>query len=186
MPKFAPTRSSRLRRNVELKARVPSLEDARRCARHIATSSGVIQHQTDTYFPCPSGRLKLREIKGSATELIWYLRSDVEESRTSDYQICAVADADSLRQILESACGGIRTVVRKRREIFLWNNVRIHLDEVERHGNFVEFEAILGSDMDDSAGHAKICELKKRFNIPLSALIGMSYGDFIDHTTWGR
>jgi len=34
--------------------------------------------------------------------------------------------------------------VSKRREIYLWHNVRIHLDAVTGLGSFVEFEAVLG------------------------------------------
>jgi adenylate cyclase class IV len=34
--------------------------------------------------------------------------------------------------------------VSKRREIYLWHNVRIHPDAVTGLGSFVEFEAVFG------------------------------------------
>ena len=52
------------RRNVELKARIASLEDATRAAEKIgATFEGVLE-QVDTYFRANEGRLKLRESAG--------------------------------------------------------------------------------------------------------------------------
>ena len=51
-------------------------------------------------------------------------------------------DAGALKTALVAALG-IRGVVHKRREIYLWHNVRIHLDEVAGLGALVEFEAVL-------------------------------------------
>ncbi len=44
-------------------------------------------------------------------------------------------------------------VVSKRRRLFLWEGVRIHLDEVEDLGNFVEFEAVLPQAGDLATAH---------------------------------
>ena len=75
------------RRNVELKARLDSLDVARDTARRVATNYLGIQHQIDTYFGCPNGRLKLREMNADRAQLIWYARADQAEARKSDYYL---------------------------------------------------------------------------------------------------
>jgi hypothetical protein len=47
----------RLMRNIELKARLVDLDTARKVAAVIATKRLGPQHQIDTYFHCPHGRL---------------------------------------------------------------------------------------------------------------------------------
>ena len=53
-----------------------------------------------------------------------------------------VAAPDELAEALDAALGTV-VVVSKRRRLFLWEGVRIHLDEVDGLGSFVEFEAVL-------------------------------------------
>src|SRR4051812_6604987 len=110
-------------RNVELKARLRNLPAAREIARQLATDFLGIQHQIDTYFACPQGRMKLREIDGIGAQLIWYERPDESASKDSDYILVEVT-ADRARSL--KAQMGIRGMVSKRREIFLHQNVRIH------------------------------------------------------------
>ncbi len=62
---------------------------------------------------------------------------------------------------------------------FLVDNVRIHLDDVESLGAFLEFEAVLGEDVDDARGHAQVASLAERFGIRRGDLVADSYGDLI-------
>jgi len=163
-------------RNIELKARLTDLDRARRIATGLAAQRLEPQHQIDTYFHCRSGRLKLREIDGLTGQLIWYKRPDREGLKASDYHLVAISDAEGLKVALAGALG-IRSVVEKRREIFLWRSVRIHLDEVIGLGAFLEFEAVLGPKVDETVGHAQVEELIGRFGIRPVDLISGSYGD---------
>ena len=141
-----PDRRIGLRRNVELKARLVSLDEARHVARRVATRQLDTQHQTDTYFHSPHGRLKLREIAGVSVQRIWYARSDQAQARRSEYYLLDVTDGDLASQVLTAALGVRQTVV-KRREIYLYRNVRIHHihqsavnpDGTVRHGECVYF-----------------------------------------------
>ncbi len=162
--------------NIELKARLVDLDRARRIAAELATQRLEPQHQIDTYFHCRSGRLKLRQIDGLTAQLIWYERPDREGPKASDYHLVPVPDAEALKAALAGALG-IRTVVEKRREIFLWHNVRIHLDEVAGLGAFLEFEAVLSAEIDEAAGHTQVDELIGRFGIPSADLLSGSYGE---------
>src|SRR3989442_10615492 len=122
-----------LQRNIELKARCSDLEQARAAALRLGARDAGSQNQIDTYFSVPNGRLKLREIQGQRAELIWYEREDRAGARESRYHVVPISNADELKLILAAACG-MRGRVIKRRQVYLYCNVRIHLDTVESLG----------------------------------------------------
>jgi predicted adenylyl cyclase CyaB len=165
-------------RNIELKARLRDLAAARRTAVALATAEPMLQEQVDTYFHCRAGRLKLREVVGRVAELIWYARPDTQTPKASDYTLVPVPAPDALKAALTAALG-VRGVVQKRREIFLHKNVRIHLDEVAGLGTFLEFEAVLGPEVDDARGQTQLAELGARFGITAADLLSHSYGDMV-------
>lgn len=165
-----------LRRNIELKARLCDLDEARVRATAIASRQLPPEHQVDTYFCVAHGRLKLREINGSSAQLVWYHRGDAASARASDYLLVPVADPTGLKQVLAGALG-VRSVVEKDREIFLYRNVRIHLDRVVGRGAFLEFEAVLDPEQTDQAGHELLAELRRQFAIEDADLLAHSYGD---------
>ena len=165
-------------RNIELKARVADLKAARQTAEQIATKRLGVQQQVDTYFHCPHGRLKLRQIDGLSAQLVWYARPSEQGPKASDYQLVPVSNPETLKAALGAALG-VRGVVRKRREVFLWENVRIHLDEVKGLGSFLELEAVLGPQVDDAAGRAQLEQLVGTFAIDAADLLPGSYGDMI-------
>lgn len=168
-------------RNIELKARAGGLAVARATAQRLATEYRGVLRQRDTYFGCPQGRLKLREIDGEPTQLIAYQRSDDRDAKASDYILTEIADASlavQLRSALTAALG-VTVVVEKSREVFLHHNVRIHLDDVVGLGSFIEFEAVIGGEIDDAAGHEQLVALQREFGIAPSDLIAVSYSDLL-------
>lgn len=165
-------------RNIELKARIADLAAARSVAQRLATEYVGVLRQVDTYFHCHHGRLKLRETDGGLAQLVGYARPDQPEAKGSDYQLVAVSDPAALKQTLTAALGVWR-VVEKRREVYLVDNVRIHLDEVVDLGTFVEFEAVLGTDIDDAHGQAQVADLMREFGVEVDDLISGSYSDLI-------
>jgi predicted adenylyl cyclase CyaB len=166
------------RENIELKARLGSIAPARAAAQRVATSQLPDQRQTDTYFHCPHGRLKLREIEGQQAQLIWYQRPDERQAKHSSYVLVPILDPAPAKQALDAALG-IRAVVQKHREIYLHDNVRIHLDRVERLGTFLEFEAVLGLDVDAATARAQVERLRAQFDIADDDLITISYGEML-------
>lgn len=168
-------------RNIEIKARLADLAPAHRVAERIATDRLGVQEQVDTYFHCRQGRLKLREIEGQPATLIGYARPDRPGPKASDYVLAPVLDPETLKQALGVTLG-VRGVVRKRRDIFLYRNVRIHLDEVADQGTFLEFEAVLSPEMDDAAGRVLVEELLHMFAIEPADLLTGSYGDAFEET----
>jgi predicted adenylyl cyclase CyaB len=132
--------------------------------------------QRDTYFHAPHGRLKLREEEGAVPHLIAYERPDQVGQRESRYRIVPVHQVDELRLALSSALG-IKVVVAKKRRLFLWEEVRIHLDEVEGLGNFIEFEVVASEGSDLSREKIHIATVRQTFAIDDSNVIGGSYCD---------
>ena len=173
-----------VRCNVELKARLQSLDAARDLARHLATDQLPDQHQVDTYFHCRQGRLKLREINGAPAQLISYQRPDTTAAKASRYYLIDVPDPAAMLQGLTAALGVI-VRVEKHREIYFYHNVRIHLDRVERLGTFLEFEAVLTSDDALGQGEALVAWLQEKFSIEPTELLTHSYSDMLLAATEG-
>src|SRR5881397_1819321 len=76
-------------RNVEVKARVSDLAIVEARARSIADRVPFDLTQDDTFFACPRGRLKLRELSPEQGELIFYRRPDVPGPKISEFFIAA-------------------------------------------------------------------------------------------------
>jgi len=165
-------------RNIEIKARLADPQAARQVAASLATTTLGLQEQVDTYFHCPNGRLKLRQINGRDAQLVWYARPDQAGPKASDYRLVPTANPETLKAALAAALG-TRCVVRKQRQIYLHHNVRIHLDEVEGLGSFLEFEAVVGSDVDDIAARGQVDRLMAEFGITPADLLATSYGDML-------
>ena len=169
-------------RNVELKARDP--DPARSLERALglgAEDKGEIR-QRDTYFARAHGRLKLREQETGGSplwdELIEYSRPDSVRAGTSAYRRVPVADAEPLRESLDAAYGTLVTVA-KRRRLLLWDGVRIHLDDVEGLGSYLELEAVADTDSDLSAERDKVERLRTELGIADDDLIAVSYSDLL-------
>ncbi len=70
---------------------------------------------------------------------------------------------------------GVLAVVEKVRTLYLWHNVRIHLDRVAGLGEFMEFEAVLSDGHDDADGHRKLAVLQEAFGIQPAGCLKTSY-----------
>lgn len=165
-----------MRRNIEIKRRCPDLAGPRGWCRNQATSGGVLQ-QVDTYFHVPHGRLKLREINDSQFELIWYDRVDTSQPRPSNYLLLPVPNRERMKRWLVPL-GQVAQVV-KRRELYHWHNVRIHLDEVLSLGCFVELEAVVGEDFDHSTSERNLQTVRAALRLDECDAIEQSYADLI-------
>jgi homotetrameric cytidine deaminase len=173
-------------RNVELKARDP--DPARTLERALALGAEQIGEirQRDTHFAGARGRLKLREQETDGPvlfdELIEYSRADSTDARISTYLRVPVGDAAPLREALDAAYGTLVTVT-KRRRLLLWEGVRIHLDEVEGLGSYLELEAVAELDSDLSEEHEKVERLRAKLGIKDADLVAMSYADLVRYAT---
>jgi homotetrameric cytidine deaminase len=164
------------RRNVEVKARDADPAATLERALALGAADEGILRQRDTYFVVPRGRLKLREQEPGVAQLISYERPDEPAARTSDYHLIDVASPDDVRSALDRALG-ILAVVEKRRRLLLWEGVRIHLDDVDGLGAFVELEAVAAPGSDLSAEREKVARLTSE--LELGDPIAGSYADLL-------
>lgn len=168
-----------MNRNVEIKARVSDLAAVRRRAEELADEGPTVLEQEDTFFACAHGRLKLRRFAGSRqAELIYYERSSVSGPKESRYIVQPTSDAEGLCGVLSAALG-VRGVVRKRRTLYLIGRTRVHLDEVEGLGQFVELEVVLHPQQGVGEGRAIARQFMAELGIPPDQVIEKSYVDLL-------
>ena len=158
---------------MELKARDPDPDTTLRAAlAHGAHDHGVLQ-QRDVYFAAPNGRLKLR-VQDDGAQLIGYRRADAAEARLSAYHLADVPDPHGTIAALDAALGTTVEVV-KRRHLLLWRDVRIHLDDVDGLGRWVELEAVATPSSDLADEHAKVAELRSVLGIDDDRIVAAGY-----------
>jgi|SRR5581483_5078213 len=167
-------------RNIEIKARVASVAVLAQAAQAIADQGPTEITQDDTFFACPSGRLKLRAFSRTRGELIYYRRNDERGPKESFYVRSATAEPDTLREVLALAYGEVGRV-RKHRTLYLVGRTRIHLDRVEGLGDFLELEVVLREDEPAEAGVREAEELMTRLGVAATQLIDRAYVDLLAH-----
>ncbi|RMD68625.1 MAG: CYTH domain-containing protein [Bacteroidetes bacterium] len=164
--------------NVEIKARCARPEPIREVLRAAQADFRGRDHQIDTYFVVPHGRLKLRE-GNIENHLIYYQRADEAGPKRSEVYLYEPGNSAALHALLREALG-VRVVVDKWREIWFVGNVKFHIDEVAALGSFVEIEAI---DRDGSIGEDRLrqqcTEWMARLGIRDEDLIDRSYSDML-------
>jgi predicted adenylyl cyclase CyaB len=165
-------------RNVEIKARLTQPDGVRRRVEALADGPPELLEQEDTFFACPEGRLKLRRFGDGSAELIFYRRDDVAGPRQSDFLKAPIPEPDALEAALGAALG-VLGHVRKRRTLYLVGQTRIHLDQVERLGWFLELEVVLGDDQTVADGEAIAHDLMAALGITEADLVDVAYVDLI-------
>ena len=165
-------------RNIEIKAHVADLAALRARAAAIASEGPVEIRQDDTFFACERGRLKLRAFSAREGELIFYRRPNQEGPKESFYIRTPTREPDSLREALTLACGEVGRV-RKRRTLFMVGRTRIHLDEVDGLGDFLELEVVLRDGEPTDVGVREAEDLMARLQVQASQLVDRAYVDLL-------
>lgn len=164
--------------NVEIKAHCRDLN----FIRHILYDKDIRPdkkvRQIDTYFCTSNGKLKLRETPEKA-ELIHYQREQIRGPKKSTVNFYHPTDPTALKEIL-TLSNKILVIVEKQREIYWSENVKIHLDQVQNLGTFIEIEAI---DFDGKFGEAQLYKqchyFLELFQVKQDELITESYSDML-------
>jgi adenylate cyclase, class 2 len=160
--------------NIEIKARCTTIAAIEQLLIDNHAEQRGTDHQIDTYFKVPAGRLKLRE-GNIENALIHYEREDKSGPKQSDILLYEVTENSSVLKAILTKTLGVLTVVDKKRQIFFIKNVKFHLDNVQNLGTFVEIEAI------DSTGTVTAAALKAQCDYYL-ALFGIKEADLLSHS----
>ncbi len=163
-------------RNIEIKARIGSVEAVIPLVEAVADRGPVEIVQDDFFFACPNGRLKLRTLAPDRGELIFYRRADGAGPRESSYIVSPTGSPATLRAALASAWGEAGRV-KKRRLLYHAGRKRIHLDRVESLGDFLELEVALGEGESADAGEEEARNLMRRLGIGPERLVAGAYVD---------
>lgn len=165
-------------RNIEFKAKVDALEPYENRLLELQPVFKGLDHQVDTYFNVPKGRLKLRE-GNIENALINYEREDQAGSKLSSVILYRHQPDPALKSILTHQLG-IKMVVDKMRKIYFIENVKFHFDQVKGLGTFLEVEAI------DSEGAYSLEKLQEQcdhyqqlFNLQPNKMMQQSYSDML-------
>jgi len=165
--------------NIEIKARVDDFNSLQHKTEQLSDTPCQVIPQEDTFFNCPQGRIKLRELAPDRGQVVYYLRQDVTGPKHSEYKIFETNDPAGLKMILAEAYG-VRGVVTKVRYLYMTGQTRIHLDDVKGLGKFMELEVVLRPDQSDAEGQAIAENLMHRLGIQEGDLIDTAYMDLME------
>lgn len=162
-------------KNYEIKCRISSLSGIKKKLSSDGKYKYSVEKQKDIYYKVRSGRLKLRIINGKNSDLIYYRRKERNRERVSEFVISSTLNFRELDFILTQQFEVLVTVIKKR-EIFIKDNIRIHLDNVNNLGKFLEIE-IMFEEINKAKKLMK--ELTEFLNLKTKDLIKSSYSDLL-------
>ena len=167
-------------RNIEVKVRLRDPRGVTARVRALAGTEPTRQEQDDIYFSAPRGRLKLRVAPDGQGELIAYERPDSVGPQLSTYTLVPTDQPDALHEALGATLGTIGRV-RKVRLLWLLGRTRLHLDQVDDLGAFLELEVVLVEGEDLAAGEAEASALLTTLEILPEDRVETSYLDLLSN-----
>lgn len=166
-------------RNVEVKARISSIESILPKIAALASDGPSEIKQDDTFFQCEAGRLKLRDFLNGTGELIFYCRGNTAGPKKSFYIRSVTSTPEALRESLALAYGQAGRVV-KQRTLFMVGRTRVHLDRVAKLGDFLELEVVLSENEPLDTGIVEAREIMVKLGIEPHHLIEQAYVDLLN------
>ena len=167
-------------RNIEIKARIASVDALAPTVAALADQGPVEIPQDDTFFRCAGGRLKLRTFSDTDGELIFYQRPDQPGPKPSFYVRSRTSEPAALRDALSHAYG-LAGRVRKHRTLYLVGRTRVHLDRVEDLGDFLELEVVLAEGESTQSGIEVASRLMAQIGVEPAQLVDSAYVDLLSN-----
>lgn len=126
--------------NLELKVKIPTFVGINKNLKEIGAEKISELEQKDVYYKVERGLLKLRS-EGNERKLIFYDRDEKSKNRWSEFKLLFINDP-SAEKFLEYFLS-VEVVVKKVRQLYMYDNTRIHLDRVKNLGIFLELETLV-------------------------------------------
>ena len=164
--------------SLDMKAELRDPAIARAICEKLGAAHAERVEQTDEYYRIPDARLKKRTTN-EGVEYIFYTRVDRAGTRLNQFTIY---DEQAGRDRFGSISPPVVTTVRKVRDVYQYRNGRIHLDDVEGLGTFIEFEALITPERDVVTAHKTLDDLWKHFRPVMGEVISASYSELVEQT----
>lgn len=158
-------------KNLEIKVKLANHRIIKQILIKNKIKLAEVLYQKDIYYKVSAGLLKLR-IENENQTLIFYDRNEKSKNRWSDYHLLDIKGTDGSKYF--SRFLDTLAIVEKKRELFLFDNTRIHLDTVKGLGTFLELETRVVNGLSDAKKRFKflydILELKGKEELRTSYL----------------
>ena len=164
--------------NIEVKARIRNRAMALRVAHDLSGAEPIELRQSDVFYRVARGRLKLRTFGEGGGELIFYERPDKPGPKSSVYRVVKTDDPLGVHYLLSESLGEVGRVEKVRR-VFLVGRTRIHIDDVEGVGSFLELEVVLAEGEAEFRGEDEARELMAKLGVKPPDLIEGAYLDLL-------
>lgn len=135
-------------------------------------------YQKDTYYHVQNGRLKIREERGKPSYAIYYTRPDQTEEKYCDYTFYPIDDFNLFTKVFGSALKQ-ELVVEKERKLYLYENARIHFDNVKNLGQFIEIEVVIKTEEQEQNAELLMKKLKHLLDIKKEDSISYGYRELL-------
>lgn len=164
-----------MNKNYEIKCELTDRKTIAHIIYSVKGYSHSVEKQTDVYYKADSGRLKLRIINDRLGNLIFYDRGEKTGMKISKYIISQTKDHKELNSILRKQFK-VLVIVNKKRDIYIHNNIRVHIDTVKGLGRFLEIEIIYENL---SKAKEQMKGLISKFQLNENKFIKGSYSDLL-------
>lgn len=164
--------------NFEIKCRCLDFETMRiRLARQGARRTGE-QIQRDVYYKTSGVTTKLRIITDGPTYLVHYQRPDEKGVRKSNYSLKKVM-LPLFSHLYHRFRFGVDLVVDKKRQIWKWKAVRVHLDRVAGLGTFLEIESVVEKAGSEEIAMKQCQEMIEALKLSEDSFLAGSYSEML-------
>lgn len=161
-------------RNLELKIKIYSFKKLKQILKQRRIQQTGLLIQKDVYYKADKGLLKLR-IENGAAGLIYYERNEKSEKRWSDFGLVKLSGANPEKFLSKFLYAEV--TVYKIRELYFFNNTRIHLDKVKGLGSFIELETKVVKGLKDA--EKRFSDLIEILGLEIQNQIRASYRDLL-------
>ncbi len=161
-------------KNLEIKVQLSSHKEVKSILKKNKIGFEELLIQKDIYYKVEIGILKLRIENGTQT-LIFYDRNEKSKKRWSDYHLLQI-DKTNCNKYLKRFLDVV-VIVNKKRELYLYNNTRIHLDYVSGLGYFLELETRVLNGLKDA--EKRFAEMISLLKLDNKKEIRASYKDLL-------
>jgi predicted adenylyl cyclase CyaB len=164
--------------NIEIKARLRDRANVESRLKALGARLLWTHRQKDTFFGVPRGWLKIREVEGKPPEVIAYERAtDKSGPRASYYELVLVSDAEAWKRLLGRVLP-VDKIVEKERTLWIYEHTRVHLDRVEKLGDFLELETVVeGISLEDAKAETQ--RIQETLGVVRGDLLAVPYRDLL-------